>query len=268
MNRIHAHILTLALSISEINATENTGVILQENAFPHPTPTEANDFLSREKIVAEILPSLRLWGKETWWSEELETLSNWPPANAVRNGGYLLRFATDIFGNGQQQVFLLHSLQWIDPDHGWTMFVKGKPVATVDLYPYEIHLVRKGETATLYTVRSRYGQASVREQIVSASGKREQIKSIKPEDADSIRESLERNETVIRVSLQAILLYDFAIGSNDWKTVDLMNKTEIEGGGKYFSLKCDYDRLSKLKFTPEDAVRALESTPTKPDGVK
>ena len=185
----------------------------------------------------------------------------------ARNGGYLLQFSMDIFGDQDEDDFLVGSMSLNGTAGNWKIFSDGVTMGWVKLSGIEFVAIRERDTTRLLHIG--YGglnYAYVLEQTISKNGIERVRKEVHPRELDGIREQWERNGEVIRPKIKVILLADFLRGSREWKAIDLQDENTVTytvsnlSRLAYLVLKSDEARLSEMDFTPEMAFELLQSS--------
>ena len=193
----------------------------------------------------------------------IDTGSRWEDA---RKGGYLLQFSVGIFGDQEEEDFLISSM-FMNEDIGWWKVFSGEEKIDPTRLPGTKFMVFREEDTTrlLYGAHRKLDYAFVVEQAITKNGNEHEWKSVHPRELAGLWEQWERTGEVIRPKIKVILLADFLRGSREWKAVDLLDGNTVTYSRNPISevthivLKSDKERLSKMDFTPDVAFELLLS---------
>ena len=87
--------------------------------------------------------------------------------DSAHNGGYLLQFSADIFGDEDKEDFLTHSMSLEGARGFWTIF-SGGSVRHIKLESIAFHVIREGNTVKIpYSARINFSKALVVDQTLS-----------------------------------------------------------------------------------------------------
>ena len=204
------------------------------------------------------------------------------PWDSAHNGGYLLQFSADIFGDEDKEDFLTHSMSLEGTRGFWTIF-SGGSIRHIKLGSTGFHVIREGNTVKIpYSARINFSEALVVDQTLSENGVESNWKHVETREYETLLEQWKKDGQLITPNIKIILLADFLRGNREWKAIDLTDRDTVgfplgSGIGRYGSimLKSDEERLSKMDFTPEVALKLLQQSrirasaiaETKPDAI-
>lgn len=188
----------------------------------------------------------------------------WNPAN---NGGYLLRFSLDLDGDNKNEDFLASTMNFQGSQGRWLAIADGKQIGSVSLSANKFVAIREGDSIVL-PYSAPYNATEMdsfdktirffRQKISHGDIQVEETKA-RWTDYIKIREEWIKNGTEMQPSVEALLLIDYLKGDRNWKAVDFSGNDYEFSEGQHFVLKTDFERLSRIQLTPEDALTMLAS---------
>ena len=189
------------------------------------------------------------------------------PWDSAHNGGYLLQFSADIFGDEDKEDFLTHSMSLEGTRGFWTIFSSGS-VRHIELESTAFHVIREGNIVKIpYSAPISLREALVVDQTLSENGVESNWKHVETREYETLLEQWKKAGQLIRPKIKIILLADFLRGNREWKAIDLTDRDTVgfplgSGIGRYgcIMLKSDEERLSKMDFTPEVALKLLQQS--------
>lgn len=183
------------------------------------------------------------------------------PWNAAGNGGYLFRFSADIDGNGQEEQFLGSTTDFEKTRGDWDLYLKGVMVGSINLSGIGFNVIRAGDSLRIPYVSYKTGtEAVVVEQTIDNGTVKVTERHMHPDQLEQLQTEWTKLGRVIKSKIETILLADFVAGARVWKEIDLTSDNYSFYNEHYFVLKSDEARLSKIKLTPEDALRVLAAS--------